>query len=144
MLTGERNDPYMGYRFLVEIDGLIVGGFTDVSGLDITVDTEDYREGGVNDHVHKLSKGVKQQNITLKRGLSDSDVLWKWHRDTVNGKIKRKMGRIVLLNSMGNEKWFWTFEDAWPVKWSGPELKADSDSVAIETLELSHNGIKKG
>lgn len=144
MATGERRDPYSIFNFKIEIDELIVGGFSEVSGLQIEVETDEHREGGVNDYVHKFPKIAKHQNITLKRGLTDSDVLWKWHQDVVNGKIKRKSGRIILLDYEGKEKWFWTFEGAFPVKWNGPDFKADSNGIAIEALELSHNGVKKG
>jgi len=61
----------------------------------------------------------------------------------VNGKFERKSGFIILMDSEGNEKWRWSFERAYPVKWTGPDLKADSSAVAVETLELAHNGIKK-
>lgn len=144
MAVGERTDPYLSFRFLVEIDDLIVGGFSEVSGLEVEVDTEDYQEGGVNDYVHKLLKGTKYPNLILKRGVTDSDVLWKWHQDVVNGKIERKSGRIILLDSEGNEKWIWTFEDIHPIKWTGPDFKADNNAVSIETLELVHKGIRKG
>lgn len=143
MAVGDREDPYLSCRFLIEIDGLIVGGFSDVSGLQIEIETEDYREGGVNNYVHKLPKITKYQNIIFKRGITDSDTLWKWHQDVVNAKIERRIGYIILLNFEGMEKWRWSFEDAYPVKWTGPDFKADSNAVAIETLELAHNGIKK-
>lgn len=140
-MVGKRKDPYLSYKFRVEIDGLVVAGFSEVSGLQVETETEDLREGGVNDYVHKLPKGSKQSNITLKRGISESAVLWKWHQDVVNGKVKRKNGRIILLDAEDNEKWHWTFEDAYPVKWQGPDFKADSSTTAIETLELAHHGI---
>jgi phage tail-like protein len=144
MISGIRIDPYTSFKFQVEIQGLIVGGFSEVSGLQAQTQTETVREGGVNDHVHKLPKGTEQSNITLKRGITDSDVLWKWHRDVVDGKVKRKSGRIILMDFEGNEKWHWTFEDAYPVKWVGPDFKAKGGETAVETLELVHNGLKKG
>ena len=144
MPTGDRKkDPYLSFRFLVEIKGLIKGGFSEVSGLQAETEFEEIREGGVNDYVHKLPKITKYPNITLKRGIIDSDVLWKWHQDVVNGKVERKTVFIILKDSEGNEKWRWEFDDAYPVKWTGPDLKADSSTVAVETLELAHNGMKK-
>jgi phage tail-like protein len=133
----------MGFRFLVEIQGLIVAGFTEVTGLQAETEFEEIKEGGVNDHIHKLPKLTKYPNITLKRGITDSDVLWKWHQEVVSGHFKRKDGFIVLLDSVGDEKWRWFFSDAYPVKWTGPDLKTDSSTVAVETLELAHNGIRK-
>ena len=143
MPVGERKDPYLSFRFLVEIQGLIVGGFSEVSGLQAETEYEEKREGGVNDYVHKLPKITKYPNITLKRGITDSDALWKWHQDVVNGKFERKTVSIILMDSEKNEKWRWAFERAYPVKWTGPDLKADSNTVAVEALELAHNGIKK-
>lgn len=144
MAVAERNDPFMDYRFIVEIDGLIVAGFSEVSGLQMETDVEDYREGGVNDYIHKFPKESKQANLVLKKGITDSDVLWQWHRDVVDGNFQRKSGRIVLLDPEGNETWHWTFEGAFPIKWTGPDLNADSSNTAIETLELVHEGLKKG
>ncbi len=145
MSVGKRKeDPYLNFRFLLEIDGLIRGGFSEVSGLQVEVDTEDYQEGGVNDFVHKLPKGVRLQNLILKRGMTDSDVLWKWHEDVINGKIEFKSGRIIILDYEGTEKLQWRFKDAFPVKWVGPDLRADGNNVAIETLELIHKGFQRG
>jgi len=144
MATGERIDPYLSTRYQVEITGLIVAGFSEVSGLQTETETEDYREGGVNDHVHKLPKISKHSNITLKRGITDSDVLWKWYRDVVNGKIERKLVRIILLDSEGNEKRYWLCKEAYPVKWTGPNFSAATAAVAIETLDLAHHGLDKG
>jgi len=143
MPVGERKDPYLSFRFLVEIEGLVVGGFSEVSGLQAETQVEEYREGGVNDFIHRLPKETRYPNLTLKRGITDSDVLWKWHQDVVNGKVTRKSGYIVLLDSEGNESWRWNFIDAYPAKWVGPDLGADSNTVAFETIELVHNGIKK-
>ena len=143
MPVAEREDPYLSFRFLVEIQGLIVGGFSEVSGLQANTEVEEIKEGGVNDYVHKLPKITKYPNITLKRGITDLDALWNWHQDVVNGKVERKTVFIILLDSERNEKWLWSFEHAYPVKWTGPDLKADGSTVGVETLELAHNGIKK-
>ena len=144
MAIGERNDPYLSFRFLVEIQGLIVGGFSEVSGLQVATEIEEKREGGVNHYVHKLPKLTKYQNITLKRGITDSDTLWEWHQDVVNGNIERKTIFVVLMDREGDEQWRWQFIDAYPVKLTGPDLPAGSSAVAVETIELAHNGIKKG
>ncbi len=143
MAVGERKDPYSSFHFLVEIDGLVVAGFSEASGLQAETQIETYREGGVNDYVHRLPKETTYQNIVLKRGITDSDVLWKWHQDVVSGKIERRSGYIVLLDSEGNETWRWNFLDAYPAKWTGPDLRAENSTVAFESIELVHNGIKK-
>jgi phage tail-like protein len=144
MPTGERKaDPYLSFRFLVEIQGLVVGGFSEASGLTAETELDEQREGGVNEFVHKLPKLTKYPNLTLKRGLTDSEVLWKWHRAVITGKVQRTTIHLVLLNSEGNETWRWSFADAYPVKWIGPELKADGSTVALESLEIAHHGFNK-
>jgi phage tail-like protein len=144
MPIGERKaDPYLSFRFLVEIQGLVVGGFSEAAGLSAETEFDELREGGVNEFVHKLPKLTKYPNLTLKRGLTDSEVLWKWHRDVTGGKVQRTTIHLVLLNSEGNETWRWSFEDAYPVKWSGPDLKADGSAVALESLEIAHHGFSK-
>ena len=143
MTLNNRIDPYSSFRFLVEIQGLIVGGFSEVSGLQAETEVEEVREGGINYHVHKFPKITKYSNLILKRGITDSDVLWKWYQDVVKGVFLRKSGFIILLDGEGNEKWRWHFIDAYPVKWTGPDLKGDSSTIAVETLEISHNGIEK-
>jgi phage tail-like protein len=143
MATARRKDPYLSFRFRIEIDGIISGGFAECSGLQVETETEEYREGGVNDYVHKLPKVTKYPNLTLKRGITDSEELWEWYQDVVMGRIQRKNGSIILLNSEGNETWRWNFKGAYPVKWTGPDLKSDSNAVAFETLELIHTGMTK-
>lgn len=135
-------DPLLNYKFRVECDSIIEAAFSEVSGLNIEIETEDYAEGGVNDFVHKLPKGVKLQNIVLKRGLTASGKMWKWIGDSINGKFDKKNLGIILVDKKGKDKWRWTVENAFPVKWTGPELKASSPEIAIETLELAHTGIK--
>lgn len=142
--TPSKKDPYASYRFRVEIDGIISAGFTECSGLQWETEYEEYREGGVNDYVHKLAKLTKYPNLVLKRGITDSDELWNWYRDVVNGKIQRKNGSIILIDYQGNEPWRWNFTDAYPVKWNAADLKSDSNTVEIEALELVHTGITKG
>ncbi|HLN89739.1 MAG TPA: phage tail protein [Candidatus Binatia bacterium] len=139
-ILGKEN-PYRKFRFLIEIEGLTVGGFSEVSGLQLETEVETIEEWGVNNYVHKLPKKTKYPNIVLKRGIIDSNNLWKWHQDVVNGKTSRKSGCIILLDGMGNEKRRWRFTQAYPLKWSGPELKADSNDVAVESLEFVHEGI---
>jgi phage tail-like protein len=87
---------------------------------------------------------TKYQNLSLRRGIADATELWQWHQDVVNGKIERRQIHIVLLDSLGNAKWRWVFEKAYPVKWSGTELNATSNAVFVEAVEFAHNGIKRG
>jgi phage tail-like protein len=135
--------PYLGFNFLIEFENAVVGGFSEISGLKVEIEIEEIKEGGVNDHVHKVPKGAKYQNIVLKRGITDSDVLWSWHQDVIRGKFKRKNILIILLDLDGNEKWRWSISGAYPTKWIGPELKAEKAAVAFESIELVHNGFEK-
>jgi len=138
-------DPYFSFRFRIVIEGIIEGGFTELSGLQVTTQTEDYREGGVNDFVHKLVKETTFNNLVLKKGLADSTTLWRWHRDVVAGKIKRAPVTILMLKDRLDEiAHTWSFKDAYPVKWSGPDFKADGSAVAFETLEIAHHGYAEG
>ncbi|CAG0986390.1 hypothetical protein METP2_02301 [Methanosarcinales archaeon] len=144
MTTGTKPYPYTSFRFRIEIGGITVAQVTEVTGLMLETETESYEEGGVNDFVHLLPKRTKYQHIVLKRGISDLDDMWKWYQEVVSGKFKKKNGTIVLQDVTGKDKWCWNFEQAYPVKWTGPELRADSNTVAFETIELAHHGIKKG
>ncbi len=140
---GVRLDPYGAFNFLVEIEGIIAGGFSEVSGLDITTDVDTIREGGVNDHVHKLPKWSTQADLILKKGQTDLDLLWSWYGDVIAGKVERKNGSIYLLDAQGLPAMWWDFVDAYPVKWSGPSLNAASGTIAFEALTLAHHGLVK-
>lgn len=143
MATGERKDPFRGYNFRVEIDGITRAGFREVSGLDVTTDAADYREGTDSPTPRKLPGLVKYSNITLKWGISDDNELWDWRNSVIEGKPQRKNGSIVLLDIAGTEVRRWNFREAWPSKWTGPSFNATSNEVAIETLEIIHEGVTK-
>jgi phage tail-like protein len=142
MATGDIPDPYGNYNFLVEIDGITRAAFQECSGFDSTIDVIEHREGGENTTVRKLPGLTKYSNITLKRGMTDDTELYDWHRQVVRGDIERKNGSIVLLNRKGEEVARWNFYRAWPTKWDGPDLNAEGNDVAIETLELAHEGVE--
>ncbi len=136
-----RTDPFFGFRFKVQIEGIIEAGFSEVSGLTVTTQVEDFREGGLNHFVHKLPKETTFESLVLKKGIADYDRLWQWHREVLLGKFRRRRIEIILLkNDFQGEVRSWTFRDAYPVKWTGPEIKADSNTVAFETLEFTHHG----
>ena len=138
-----RSDPYGSFRFSVEIDSLIVGGFSEVTGLERELQTEEYNEGGVDGYTHEFPDRMTTPNLTLKRGLTDSDTFWSWIQDVKNGVVERRNGRILVLDSLDEEVWGWAFHEAYPVRWTGPELRADQGAVAFETVELVHNGLSK-
>lgn len=138
-----RVDPYRGFNFLVEMDGITQAGFQEVSGLDASTDPVDYRQGDDPNHTRKLSGLNKFSPITLKRGITDSDELWKWRQTVIDGKTERKNGSIVLLDEAGTEKIRWNFANGWPTKWTGPSFNATSTAVAVESLEITHEELKK-
>ena len=136
-MATDRTDPYHGFNFLVEIDGLTHAGFQECSGLDSSTDSVDYREGSDPNHTRKLPGLNKFAPITLTRGITDSDELWRWRQTVVEGKAERRNGSVILLDEQGTEKLRWNFRRAWPSKWNGPAFNASTSAVAIETLELS-------
>jgi len=143
MATGERKDPFRAYNFLVEIDGITRAGFRECSGLDSSQDPIDYREGGEPLHVRKLPGLVKFSNISLKRGITDDAELWQWRKKAMDGTVERKNGSIILLDDTGAEKARWNFVNGWPTKWTGPTFNATGNEVAIETLDIVHEGVAK-
>jgi len=142
-MADARVDPYMNFNFLVEIDGITQAAFQECTGLDSTTEAADYREGGENTTVRKLPGKTTYSDIVLKRGITDSDELWKWRKAVVAGKVERKNGSIVLQDNEGNEKIRWNFINAWPTKWEGPGFDAKANDVALETLTIAHEGVDK-
>lgn len=139
--TDTRKDPYLGYRFSVEIGNLIVGGFAEVTGLSIEVDVERKRFGGNNDFEHKFFKAIKFPDLVLKRGIGDMDEFWGWYQEVLKGTIRLKDGSIYLLDHHGQSVRGWHFFGAYPIKWEGPTLNAASSTIAMESLTLTHNGL---
>jgi phage tail-like protein len=140
----DRKDPYANYNFVVEMDGQIVAGFKEVSGLDSKIEVIDYREGGEKFFpVRKLPGKVTYSNIVLKTGVTDDTALYEWHQDWVKGSdaAKRRLIRIVLQDRAGNEKRSWKVREAWPANYMGPTFNAEAHEVAIQTVELAHEGI---
>ena len=104
----------------------------------------EHREGGNNTTPYKLPGKTTYTDITLKWGLIASAELWKWRQQIVDGIVVRKNGSIVVFDLTNKvEMARWNFVDAWPSKWEGPSLNAKGSDVAIETLVLSHEGIKR-
>ncbi|WP_284640495.1 phage tail protein [Paenibacillus silviterrae] len=130
------------FRFNVEIEGLLVGGFTEVSGLESEIEYEEYAEGGVNGYTHRLPKRTSYPPIVLKRGITKSNELWDWYAGNAGGRITRKQGSIIMCTVTGEELIRWNFFEAYPVKWSGPELNSTKSEVAVESIEIVHNGLK--
>lgn len=138
----QRTDPFRGFRFLVEIEGLTSGGFQRVKGLQREIRHESYKEGGVNEYEHKLFTQVSYPSVVLERGLARDD-LWYWAFAASEGLIVRRNIWIRLQNEAGEKAWAWQLDWALPVKWSCSDLDANSSAVAMESLELAHHGLRK-
>ena len=143
MPTGDIPDPYLNFNFLVEIQSLIRAGFHQVSGLDATIDVIEHREGGENTTTRKLLGMTKHGNIQLRRGMTADMTLHDWHRRNVEGATERHNGSIIVLDRAGREVARWDFHRAWPTKYQGPEFNAEGNDVAIELIELAHEGLRR-
>ena len=140
--TADRVDPFLNFNFRLEIDGLHVAAFHECSGLDSTIDVIEHREGG--GPIRKLPGITKFSNIVLKRGITDNRELYDDHLRCTEGKVVRRDGSIVLMDRAGQDQVArWDFSQAWPAKWVGPALNAEGNDVAIETLELAHEGLRR-
>lgn len=153
---GLRIDPYRSYNFLVTfmdsssslmsvlsaIQTVALGGFSECSGLEMDLDVEEYKEGGGNGAILKFPTRVKYSNIRLRRGVAVSDDLWTWHYSFAQGSGKRRDGVIVLQDDQQNPVKVWSFQRGLPVKWLGPSLNAAQSQIAIEEIEIAHEGLK--
>lgn len=154
-----RSDPVLNHNFLVSLvdtssalnaalsigmsalSDIALGGFSECSGLEMTMKTEDYKEGGDNGGMRRFAGRVEWTNITLKKGFGNNTALWDWHYGFVIGKGSRRDGLIVLLDSRHLPSAAWMFTRGLPVKYSGPAMNATQNSVAIEALEIAHEGV---
>ena len=141
MAAPTRQDPFSGYNFRVEIDGIQVARFTECTGLSSETEVIRYREGG--DFQVRLIPGLtKYSTITLKRGITVDRSLWEWRKRVVEGRLDRRNGSIILMSADGTDVARWTFHEGWPSKWQGPDLNGQSSEVAIETLEIVHERLE--
>ncbi len=148
------NDAFDAHRvtaatFLFEVDGVEIGRFMEVSGLEVSIDTEDVVEGGENSFVHKLPGRMNWPNITLKRGITQNDSLFTW-MNKVSGeqfaaagdRFDRASAAITLLGPAAERLRSWSFDGAMPVKWTGPSFAVSSTDMAVEELEIAHHGFR--
>ena len=148
------NDGFYGQRihsasFLVEVDGLEIGYFAEVTGLQVDVAVEEVQEGGENSYSHKLPGRMTWPNIVLKRGVTQSDSLLAWLNKAsgegfaaAGNKLTRSSAAITLLAADGTRLRAWNFDGAFPVKWTGPSFAAESTNSAMEELEIAHHGFR--
>ena len=143
MANNPRKDPFFAFRYLVSLDRTLAGGFSECSGIELETETHDYNEGGLNTHVLKFPTRTKQVNIVLKRGIVDWE-LWDWYYKLTQGDVEFRNGLITLYDPSGSEVVAkWEFKQAFPSKWTGPQLNATQNNVAVETLELCHHGLNR-
>ncbi len=140
----DKRDPFLNHNFTVSLlsDDKKLGGFLEVTGIEMEIEMYEHKEGG-NDFVHYLPNGVKQSNLVLKKGLTNSEFLWEWYRDSVMAlmyhipfKSIRKDIKVTILDRERS----YVFKDAYPIKWTGPQLKSTDNSIAIESIEFVHKG----
>jgi phage tail-like protein len=136
-----RPDPVGELRFKVELPGVDLGRFRECTGLAAEIECKDYNEGGVNDRVHKLPTRMKYPNLVLKRGVTYEDALLKWLWKTQR-ETQRIAVTISLMGADGKPVRSWVFADAFPIKWTGPNMNASSNQVATESLEIVHGGLQ--
>jgi phage tail-like protein len=142
MASGARIDPYGQFNFLIEIDGITRAGFSEVSGLTTDTNVIEYREGDEFTTVRKLPGLMKYTNIVLKRGYTQDQALWLWRKQVIDGATQRTTGTITLLDEARQPALRWNFTAGWPVKWEGPAMNGKTSEVAIEMLEIAHEGLE--
>ena len=153
------SQPIASYNFMVRLldaSHLLLGaigglfgkdlsadaGFSECRGLEGTLQVQDYPEGGLNDRVRKFPTRMTWSTITLQRGVGLSRDLWDWYFSYMRGEGRRRDGLVILLNDQRTPVLVWRFQRGLPVKWTGPTLNAQTSQVAIETLEIAHEGLE--
>lgn len=128
--------------YILQIGGQAVGVFRRVSGLSVNVEVLEYHEGGRNDMVHSLPGRVTYPKLVLERGMTDETEMYKWFEETTKKAAKKEV--TVRAEQMGDpsKTKTWTFEDAYPVSWTGPDFDSDAGDVATERVELVHVGMR--
>lgn len=156
---GARFDPPLNHNFVVALvdtssplasvatfalDAIFdvpVGGFSECTGIEMAMAPEEYKEGGNNGATLKFPNRVTWTNISLKRGIGFDATLWEWHYGFVTGEGTRRDGTITLLDSERNPAVVWYFRRGLPIKYTGPSLNATQNNVAIESIDIAHEGI---
>lgn len=142
---GQQPVYFRSFQFTVEIDGITNARFQEAGGLDATIDTVEYREGGDNLGTRKLPGQTKHSNLSLKRGYTDDNQLYKWFEDVMTGrteKIRRNIS-VVNLAMDGQEVMRFNLFNAFPVKYTAPSFNAVGSALSIETLEIAYERIEK-
>lgn len=143
-MARREDDPFASFNFLVESGGLLRAGFSECTGLSSETDPIEYREGDEDTTVRKIPGLKKFGNVTLKRGVVVGQDFFEWRKSVMEGNIDRRDISIILLDEQRNEQVRYNLINAWPGKWTGPEFKASANEIAVETLEIVHEGVSIG
>jgi phage tail-like protein len=141
----QRKDPLVSFQYAVEIQGKVSGYFTECAGLGSEHEVIEHKvvDSKGKEVIQKVPGRLKWENIVLKRGITDSMDIWDWRKKVEEGKVDdaRANGSIVMMDQHLNAVARWNFENAWPVKVSGPSMKSDSNEIGIEELTIAHEGL---
>jgi phage tail-like protein len=133
-----RLDPYAGYNFSVELDGITRAGFRECSGLENSQNAGEYREGTDRNLSQRNIPGlVTHSDVTLSRGITSDSKLWEWREKAMKGSVERHDISITLLDDTGTPRITWNLFDCWPRQWTGPSFNATADEIAVEQLILA-------
>jgi phage tail-like protein len=134
--------PIPKFRFEVKWDSAVMS-FQEVSGLDVEAQPIEYRAGDSATFSTVKMPGIKKySNVTMKKGVFKSDnKFWDWFNQIKMNTIKRVPVTISLLDQDGKPTMVWTLTNAWPTKITGTDLKAEGNEVAVETIEIAHEGL---
>lgn len=137
------NWPLPKFYFAVQFGDDEPVRFQEVSGLETETQVIEYRHGNSPQFSTIKMPGIaKTGNITMKKGIFKSDSkLWDWMKEVKMNTINRVKVTISLLDENGKPTMVWTLANAWPTKITGTDLKSDGNEVAVETLEMAHEGL---
>jgi phage tail-like protein len=144
MAIGQQKYPTTSFRFKVDVQGAVQGSFRECGGLGSETELIEGKESKDGKLVYmKIPGALKWENITLKRGITDSMDVWDWRKKVEEGNVDdaRKDGSIVMCDEHGGEIARWNFTSGWPRKVSGPSFNAQNNEIGIEELEIVHEGI---
>jgi len=137
------HDHLTDHNWMLEIEGVTQGAFSEVSGLDSETEVIEYQDG--NDLILRKRPGrTKYSNITLKRGYINNTELWDWRKAVMDGKIERKSGSVILAGDEGSEILRYNFFEAWPAKWKGFSLNGKGNSALTEEIEMVIERLERG
>ena len=141
----QRTDPLVSFQYAVEIQGKVSGYFTECSGLGSEHEVIEHKvvDSKGKEVIQKVPGRLKWENVVLKRGITDSMDIWDWRKKVEDGNVDdaRANGSIVMMDQHLEAVARWNFENAWPVKVTGPSMKSDSNEIGIEELTIAHEGL---